>query len=420
MKKWQASLNQILSKAQLPASDWWYLLALLVVLSLGQLQRFSVNTTVSFYLHDILIFGWLVLHFKQIRRLTEQVVSNFRWVDWWLELAFGGWLLFGMLLATPELTPWLYLLRIILYAAFLISLRVSFQKEPTALRIMLTCLGLLYVWFGIVQYALLPDTTFLFALGWDDHYYRLISTLLDPNFTGMIMVLVIAYLFSIRRLFPFPLQVAAGVIMLSALTVTYSRSSYLAFLVLLGLTIVSPPHKAHLFAKKSRLKLSSWLKRTGWGLAALSIMFFTYMIAPKPGGEGVDLSRTVSIQARAQSTQLALSDHGLESILIGKGFYSSDILHANQPHSSTHARVPDNLFVLIFASTGVMGLLLFIGLLIKYAPQLAKHDWLMFTALLATLTHAQFNNTLLEPFVFLFLGMGLASLPKSKPNITLL
>ena len=44
----------------------------------------------------------------------------------------------------------------------------------------------LFILFSLGQYLLLPDLRLYKNLGFDDHYYRLAGTLLDPNFTGAI------------------------------------------------------------------------------------------------------------------------------------------------------------------------------------------------------------------------------------------
>lgn len=413
MKIWQIKLNQVPSRLGLSLIKWWYLLALLVVLSLGQLQRFNIFHDISFYLHDLLIAGWLALNSLQLLSYIKAANYLAHLRIWWRELAFGGWLIFGMIFATPEIAPWLYLLRLVFYTLFLVSLRIAFQNKVVVLRVIIVLLGLLYVWYGILQYLFLPDTTFLFQFGWDDHYYRLIGTFLDPNFAGMIIVLVLTYLYSLKKLMSFPHFVITNLLLISALTVTYSRASYLAFFVLIGLFICSPKTKN--FSSIKHRTLHDLFQRSGWGLAALLVMLLTYLLAPKPGGEGVNLSRTASIQARVKTSQLALANHTPRSFWVGKGFYSADLLQLEtDPLHPTHARVPDNLFIFVFTSTGMVGLLLFMSLLMKYGIWLVRHDWLMFGALLATLIHSQFNNTLLEPFIFLFLGMGFSSLPKIK------
>ena len=200
MNKWLANLDQTLSKAKLRQFDWWLILVILLTLSLGQLQRVTMSPTVAFYLHDLLILGWLFVHQSQFFSFFRHFQLRSIIKKWWLEVLFVGWVVMGMLLAPPDLAPWLYLIRLTVYILFLISLRLTFQKKPMALRMLVTTLGLLYVWFGLIQYAFLPDTRFLFNLGWDDHYYRLMSTLLDPNFAGMIFVLTFAYIYSLKTL----------------------------------------------------------------------------------------------------------------------------------------------------------------------------------------------------------------------------
>jgi O-antigen ligase len=103
---------------------------------------------------------------------------------------------------------------------------------------------LLFAAFGIVQVALLPGFAQLVYpesvqyADWDPQGHRLVSTFLDPNYAGAL--LVVALLVSAGR-------IAAGVrvpawrvaILLAALLLTLSRSSFLALAVgLLGVLVV--------------------------------------------------------------------------------------------------------------------------------------------------------------------------------------
>src|SRR3989304_8999963 len=72
----------------------------------------------------------------------------------------------------------LYLLRFLAY-----SLLLNIKIDRKYLLFFSSAIAV----FGLAQYILIPDTRFLAVLNWDDHYYRLLSTLLDPNFTGIIL-----------------------------------------------------------------------------------------------------------------------------------------------------------------------------------------------------------------------------------------
>src|SRR3989338_6680935 len=50
-----------------------------------------------------------------------------------------------------------------------------------------------FVGLGLGQYIFLPDTRFLLSYGWDEHYWRLIGTVLDPNYMGVMMGMIVLF-----------------------------------------------------------------------------------------------------------------------------------------------------------------------------------------------------------------------------------
>lgn len=411
MNKLLSQIDLQLTKATLSRAEWFLILSLIISLSLGQLLRLPLSSTVAIYPHDLLIMVWLVLHAQQLTIYFSGLINRETFKAYRLEIGFASWLLLGMIFATPSMVPWLYLSRLILYVLFLVSLRTVFSKQPTALRVLITAAGFLFIWYGLLQYLFFPDLRFLFTLGWDDHFYRLSSTMLDPNFAGIVFVLTFLYTYSLEKLISRKLWLALLGASIFTLTLTYSRSSYLALIVSLGLLTLKP---FPTFGKRPITK--QFMQKSKYAFFALLLMLGTYILAPKPGGEGVDLTRTASIQARTEVAASAISHQTPTSFLIGKGFYSWNLIHHLPPSEfTTHARVPDNLFVMVFASTGLVGLTLFLFILIKQLRFVATRDWLVLTAVVAVLVHSQFNNTLLEPFVLLFLGIGIVSAKYLKP-----
>ncbi|PIY78985.1 MAG: hypothetical protein COY81_05115, partial [Candidatus Pacebacteria bacterium CG_4_10_14_0_8_um_filter_43_12] len=148
----------------------WLELAVLVfffcALSFGQLGRLS--WPVTFYPHDVLIlvwlgltsWGWLPQLVRTIRKLT--------WRRWWSGLAFMGWLILGVMISFAQTQDWqvvLYLGRLFIYNLFLFSLWARFKENTQLLRVFLVSTGMYMVWFGLVQYLLLPDTRYLYLFG---------------------------------------------------------------------------------------------------------------------------------------------------------------------------------------------------------------------------------------------------------------
>ncbi len=366
--------------------------------SLGQLQRVELGNFGALYLHDLVIVGWLslVLCTSSVRSLhidTAERMHNWLKQKSLLKIAIllGVWILLGMAVnsvAAPSLQPWFYLGRSTAYLIFAVSVAVVFRQKTLGYWIIP---GVIILYLGLLQYLLLPDIRFLWIFGWDDHFYRLAGTLFDPAFTGMVLVLCSAYILYSK--FPKPLKFSKWLILFglaAAILLTYSRSSYLAFSVLLG----------SLLTRSKMLRNKVFL--VGLGLVLLTAVFW---MAPKPGGLGVDLLRTATIQARIDNSITAIESMRGIDWLIGKGMWTPI-----QTSAESHNQIPDNLFVMILAATGIPGLALFLLILGKMTAELWRKDFIFFGAMLALLVHSQFNNTLLQPFVMIYFAGGLASL----------
>lgn len=84
---------------------------------------------------------------------------------------------------------------------------------------------------GILQFVFLPDLSFLTSSGWDSHYLRTVSTFLDPNFAGAFFVLTLILSFAhLGGVYNRHLEIFMILVYLALLT-TFSRSSYLMFLI---------------------------------------------------------------------------------------------------------------------------------------------------------------------------------------------
>lgn len=238
-----------------------------------------------------------------------------------------------------------YLLRFISYTAFYFAFRIEGVKKYYRY---LTISAVLFLFLGFLQYLLFPDVRFLSYLGFDDHYFRLIGSLMDPNFTGL--VLVIFTLLAPKLFFLLPLF---------ALALTFSRASFLALAVsLLYLSVV-----------KKQFKLLFLL---------LTLGIFLYFI-PKPFGEGVNLLRTFSIISRFENQRQALVVFA-KNPLLGVGFGPLKV---------------DNSFIFVLATTGVVGFITFLVFL-KKTWQITPNP-LAKAALLAILIHSLFNNSFFYP-----------------------
>lgn len=388
------TLNIIRKTHTVSWAELTIIFAFFSALSFGQLGR--VVWPVTFYLHDVVIFLWLLLKGQSTVVSLFKEVKQANWQKWWPLPAFTAWIALGMIIAftqTSEVTPFLYAVRLSVYTLFLFSLRNQFKSSPLILRILLVCSISYMALFGLIQYMLIPDTRYLFLFGWDEHYYRLIGSLLDPNLSGILFTIGGWCVYSLRRVLPKKLWLGLLLILTAAIVLTYSRATYLASIV----SIIA----FWLLEVKNLIDTKRML------FSGLVVLFClgVYILAPKPGGEGVDLLRTASVTARISSSREFLASLKPLEWITGAGFYTAIITG----DAVTHARVPDNILVFILSSTGVIGFLLCFTAFTKLKPIITRWETEVVAAIIALFIHAQFNNSLLEPFVFLSIGITIIS-----------
>ncbi len=373
----------------------------LVLFPFGQLGRLPLKLAgipeVNFYLTDLLVGGigliWAVgvvgKKGYQPPPLTKQI------------LVFLGITAFSLVVNIPLLSgrevvvASLYWLRLLAYFGFYLVIAWAKWADWSDLLLASGTMGAI---FGLVQYFLWPDMSALTALGWDPHYYRLVGTFFDPNFTGIILVLTIILLTANFR--KKPIYYLLFTICYLALALTYSRASWLAFLA--GIT-------ALFLIKKIK-------KKVGLIIFITFIMVITILILPRePGGEGVKLERIVSVQSRLGSWRQALviaKDHPLLGIGFNAYRYAQKrygFLEENWQLSHAGAGA-DNSILFILATSGILGLLGLLGLLGIIFQLSFRNSPLVFSSMIAVLIHSLFNNTLFYPWVMGWLAIILSTM----------
>lgn len=368
-------------------SDFFTLIFTLfwLVFSLGQLQRIQLQGDFAFYLHDIIITFFVVGFLWQNKNNIFNLKKT-SWPKYQLELGFLALVIVGMFIGWGEerITPksWLYLLRLVDYSLFVYALqKVKLAYKP---YLGLIISGTLIGFWGLWQYLVIPDVRFLNIFGWDNHYYRLISTIFDPAFTGMILVLTVGLWQRLINHQPTYHQIGwlIQTILILAIAATFSRASYLAL---------------------SLLTVHQWLttnQKIKWSFLGIFFLL-TVILLPKPGGEGINLARTSTLEARSENIQENLIMLQGSQWLWGRGLFNNDAQKTS--YTSNHAQLPDNLLILVINGTGLIGLTLFSLLTFKWLKIFYKQDNLWSILLITVLTHSMFNNTLLQPFVFLSL-----------------
>lgn len=288
-----------------------------------------------------------------------------------------------------------------------------------------------FVMLGLLQYVVIPDTRFLLRYGWDEHYYRLIGTVLDPNYAGAMLGVIALFAmerFLAHRNVSMALLVAASTI---GLTLTFSRASWLASGV--ALIIYTSVRSLTKFARSlsptlrqladrgglttatsSQRKFVNFVNRSSLHLLLLTIVVFfivALVIAPKPGGEGVRIFRTNSILQRTESWQQALTIWRSHPF-IGVGFNNYSIasqrigFHIDPKNHAANS--PDSSWLLLLSTAGVIGV---IGVMwgIRGHMSFLIKEKLLFSIVLLVCVHSLFNNTLFYPPMLGLVALMVAS-----------
>ena len=353
----------------------------------GQLPGILVQNIfhMSFRLQplDVLIFLAVVIS------LRKDFLSKIKiFVPLLSMLVFGMFLSLGSSLF--NFMGLFYLLRLIVYVLFLALVGGKIQKTSshTDFLNILVSLGILIALFGWTQYLFFPDLRYMKYFGWDDHYFRLVSTFLDPAFTGILLALSMLTSLFIWQDRKKNIYLLSSMFLLVTLAFTYSRASYLSFIV--GLFFI--------FWRKSKVAFLSLV------LAFLAVI---YLLPVSPGGEGVNLARQSSINLKITNYKESIEiiklspvfGVGYNNICKAKNFINKDT--SKEVNSCSGL---DNSYLFILGTTGLIGFFVFLYTCTKLYLKLQKQTKMLFVATLgAVAIHSLFTNTLFYPWVMLWL-----------------
>lgn len=383
------------------------LLIFFVSLLFGQLTAIPLSRDVFVYFHDIVLVIMLGVYV---------VKKPAFWAEQYSLVAKGIFIfilmgLISLLANSYRYTPnellisSLYLVRWVLYAGLYFFV-VDNDKYKQIWLWGLYGYGLGLALIGNIQYVLYPDLRNLFYLGWDPHYYRLFSTLLDPNFTGLLLGLTLIlgiYLFPQRyRFFMYASQCIVGLSVL----LTFSRSSYIALVVGVILWI--------LLSKKWKL--------------FVPLIFFSIVVVftPRRSIEGWNLFRSVSTLARINNMQQSFGLF-VQSPIIGYGFNAIKFLHLSPMDNQTTAISRsgagiDNSFLFLLTTTGIVGASGYLWLFyvmtkplfaLMKQEKMKSYARMYLISLAMVLIHSMFTNSLFYPWVMMWVWILIALVPTS-------
>lgn len=370
----------------------WFIGIFYLSYLLGQLGAITFWPTVTVYAHDLLVLVtvWpLSVLYMKCRK--KPVFSLDRPVFWFVTAGILSLAVNAVNLKAAELfVSSLYLLRFAGY--FLVyKLVVLMHKFAVHWSWGLYLTGVVYAVLGLMQFILYPDLSNLSYLGWDQHFYRVFSTLLDPNFVAIIFVSAIflglglwgRVMEKYRGLLVFSLT-----ILFVACLLTYSRSGYLALIS--GLTCW--------FVARRRLSQSAIVGL----LILISIVYL-----PKLGGDTLRLDRLPSIVSRVGNWQQSITLIQ-QSPIFGFGFNTlryTNFLRTQVADPDIVSRSQsglDSSLLFVWATAGLVGLAAYLWI-IRTIWILSSRSLVLRCTLVALLVHSLFLNSLFYPWVMLWL-----------------
>lgn len=291
-------------------------------------------------------------------------------------------------------TSLLYTIRFSLYILFAqLIYSGSFNNFKDQITSTLVYSGVGLAILGLLQFIFLPDLSFLSKQGWDPHYFRTVSTFLDPNFAGAFFVLTLILLLyhlggrskATPRVF-----VLFFVITFFALMTTFSRSSYLMFLIS-GLTLAFLEKSKKLFLKTVLLFL----------ILLLGFRIYTLLVS-----QPRHISREQSASFRFSTWQQGINIFQKYPFL-GIGFNSyryglKELNLADNQFLDTHgASSNDSSLLFVAATTGSLGLISYLFFLGSLIWKNKKN--LEVAASLGLIIHSLFANSLFFPPILLWI-----------------
>lgn len=290
----------------------------------------------------------------------------------------------------------LYLIRFMLYTGVYFVLQSQPRLFKTKFTYGLLLSGFAFTLIGIFQYFFYPDLRNLYYAGWDEHLYRLFSSLLDPNFAGGLLTLEFILICSImlkgnikktwQKLGIFFMAFLTFV----ALLLTYSRSTYI-------MAVVSAIIFLLLSGRKKML------------VGFLILFTLGILILPKDlRSEGVNLFRTASIEARAEEAKHAITIIK-NNWLVGVGFNTYrfakrdyGFLDENSWREVHSGAGTENSLLFVFVTTGIVGLVTYMFLFYKICI-LGKRSAILLVSIIGLFVHSLFVNSLFYPHTLIWI-----------------
>ncbi|MEX1997372.1 MAG: O-antigen ligase family protein [Candidatus Andersenbacteria bacterium] len=336
-------------------------------------------------------------------------------ISYLLFLPFLAWSLWTLIIHAPDLgssatlIAGAYWVRLVTYLALLPTLLflAQFSFYRSCLRTGLLITLSLLVGLGALQLFLVPNLIG-FGSGWDPHQNRLVSTWLDPNFFGGLLVLALPWVISLlarpapQDSVPYNLLLLLGVTgaLLVALLLTQSRSAVSALLI--AGTLISPLWVIGRSRPKNRVPATMRLLSILGICLALATTSLWLLRDRVWGLVTYDPTVTLRLESVAAVWPLAVAHAGTG---VGYNAYQFAAAAAGLLDNFTiHSRAgADNSLLTLWVTTGIIGAALFILPWVAIGLIFVRR-WLLYrqpgslavaASLLAWMVQAQFINGLL-------------------------
>ncbi len=365
-----------------------FLFLFFVIFPFGQIFRVNLNIaslTIPLTPLDIVVaLGALYSIFYQKKK---PAVSKY--LVCFLAIALFSFILSIFVFEKEVVYGLFYLIRISAYVFYLNYVWNFAGKNLTNKKLLfdgLTTVSAISAIFGWIQYFTVPDLKPLHYIGWDMHLYRIAGTFLDPTFLGLIIVfglLILMYRYLDGQMNKKYLILM--LFMLVSLAFTYSRASYLALFA--GLSVIA-------ITKKKIKKILLWIV----GLAVIA------MLLPTSKNQSIELTRVFSIKAKftnyAETLEISkrfpIFGVGFNNMCVARNKFIGDELFASHACSGS-----DSSLLLILATTGVVGLLIFLGSIFNILSSLKGgfNIPILISSFAALFVHSLFSNSLFYPWI---------------------
>ncbi len=349
------------------------LLIFLLIFPLGQLLRIDLGQGIIIQPVDLVAFFAVFFVFKELKKamfvLVPLIFGNFLWMT-----------------HSQNIIGFLYLLRILSFISFYFLIKHYLNSSLKKLIPKLLILESIVVGLvGFLQYVFMPDFRSFKAFGWDDHFYRLIGTFLDPTFVGIILCLgfILAFMYWIKE--NKKSYLLSSLFLMICLAFTYSRASMLSLMVSIFLILIL----------KRQLKL------------VIFLIFFVVIIftLPKHASEGTDLGRVASILGRVENYKENFQIF-IQNPVFGVGINNlceAKIDYFKNNFSFSHScSGSDSSILYLLATTGIVGFSIvsnFVINILKKVNYKIFNNQLILVSLIAIFIHSQFSNSLVYPWV---------------------